>query len=110
MAQIEDQDLVYQSQVTKSCAKLSKIQKFDMNVRHHPQNPKIFWKFFLNFLKINNYGAQRPVLVILCEFWSIWTNLDQNEWQKIEKIHFTKKNFRPLGGARLKFWWSEVLS
>ena len=57
MAQIEDQDLVYQSQVTKSCAKLSKIQKFDMNVRHHPQNPKIFWKFFLNFLKINSYGA-----------------------------------------------------
>ena len=33
------------------------FQKIDLKVRHHPQNPKIFWKLFLNFLKINSYGA-----------------------------------------------------
>ena len=93
MAQIEDQDLVYQKLFSKSLEKFGIVQKIDLKVRHHPQNPKFFWKFFLNFLKINNYGAQRPVIVILCEFWSFWTNVDQNEWQKIEKIHFTKKIF-----------------
>ena len=77
---------------------------------HHPQNPKIFWKIFLNFLKINNYGASRSFLVILCEFRPFWTNLYQNGWQKIEKIDCIKKYYWPLGGATLKFLWSEVLS
>ena len=57
MAQIEGLDLVYQKQVAKSCLKLMLFQKIDLKVDHHPQNQKNFWKIFLNFLKINSYGA-----------------------------------------------------
>ena len=64
----------------------------------------------INCLKVINYGPQKLFLVILCDFRSFGTNLGQNEWQKIEKINFIKKYFWPLGGTRLQFWWSEVLS
>ena len=50
MAQKDDQDVVYQSQVAKSWEKLGIAQNIDLKVRHHPQNPKNFWNFFLNFL------------------------------------------------------------
>ena len=56
MAQIEEQDLVYQDQVAKSWGKLGLVQKIDLKARHHPQNPKIFRRIFFNFLKVINYG------------------------------------------------------
>ena len=58
MAQIEEQDLVYQDQVASwgSWGKLGLVQKSDLKARHHPQNPKIFRRIFSNFLKVINYG------------------------------------------------------
>ena len=56
MAQIEELNLFYQTQVAKSWEKLGIAQKIDLKVRRHPKNPKNFWKIFLNFLRINSYG------------------------------------------------------
>ena len=56
MAQIEEQDLVYQDQVAKSWGKLGLVQKIGLKARHHPQNPKTFRRIFFNFLKVINYG------------------------------------------------------
>ena len=41
MAQIKALGLFYQNQVSKGWEKLGIVQKIDLKVRHHPQNPNL---------------------------------------------------------------------
>ena len=79
MAQIEALDQFYQDQVSKSLEKFGIVQKIDLKARHHPQNPIFFRRFFFNCVKVINYGPQKLFLVILCDFRSFGTHLEQNE-------------------------------
>ena len=78
IAQIEALGLFYQNQVAKSWWKLMLVQKIDLKFRHHPQNPKFFWKIFLNFLRINRFGPQGLALIILRNYHPILVYLEPN--------------------------------
>ena len=93
MAQIKALDQFYQNQLSKSVEKCGIVQKIDLKVGHHPQNPKIFWNFFLNSLRINRFGSQGSSSIILRDCRLISVNLELNEWLKIEKIVFYENFF-----------------
>ena len=84
MAQIKALGQFYQNQVAKSMEKYGIVQKIDLKVRHHPQNPKFFWKIFLNSLGIIRFGPQLLFFIILRNCRPILVNLEQKIWLKIE--------------------------
>ena len=79
MAQIKALGRFYQDQVSKSWEKLGIVQKIDLKVRYHPQNPKFFWNFFLNLLRIIGFGPERLCLMILRNYRLFSANLEPNE-------------------------------
>ena len=79
MAQIKALGRFYQDQVSKSWGKLGIVQKIDLKVRYHPQNPIFFWKFFLNLLRIIGFGPKRLCLIILRNYRPFSANLQPNE-------------------------------
>ena len=100
IAQIEALGLFYKNQFAKSWWKLVLVQKIGLKVRQHPQNPKNFWKIFLNVFRINWNGQKRSFLIVLRNFCPFFINLGPNKLLKTENIDFVQQKFSPLGGVR----------
>ena len=89
------------------------LESFKKSIWRSVTTPKIR-KFFE---KIFSIFSKLIVMVRRGHFCSFYVNCDHFEsiWNKIngwksKKSISPKKKFRPLGGTRLQFWWSEVLS